>query len=153
MTMHTLHTLSLTLSIALALAAGPAFAGPDNGPALGSDHLKCFKVKDELAPKTVLTADVDPQQNPPFRDENCRIELPASHFCIDVAKSNVLDRNDQPWPTLPITGPATGDFLCYRMRCDREVVDVETADQFRIRQIQTKRSDFFCAPAEKVDPM
>jgi hypothetical protein len=115
------------------------------------DHLKCFEITDRLS-RTALTADLTPEQSPPFDDQRCRIELPASHFCTPTAKSDVRTRGGDAYPTLAVAAGETRDFLCYRLRCAKERESVTTTDQFRSREISTRRSDFFCAPAEQTVP-
>jgi hypothetical protein len=44
-------------------------------------------------------------------------------------------------------GPTTGDFLCYKAKCDTPGGPVTAADQFGSYNLQFKRSFMLCAPA------
>jgi hypothetical protein len=148
MSMHTtLRFLSVTV---LALGwLGIAQAG--TGVA---DHLKCFRMEDIETPNTILTADILPADNPPFAAQNCRIKQRAGEFCTGVQKTNVRDREGNPFPVLPIGGGAAGDYFCYRLRCPkihpRKGIPFEVRDQFGARTVYVKKPDFLCAPAEMV---
>jgi hypothetical protein len=139
--------IALPLAGLAVLAAGVAGAGEPR-----FDHLKCFKIKDELVPRRkVISASLVPEQRP-FGDQRCEIELPASHLCVDVAKENVRQRGGEPYPVLSVGGGEARDYLCYRLRCEKEPVAIEATDQFHGRVIRTKRADLFCAPASKILP-
>jgi hypothetical protein len=132
--------------LALTLLPGVAAAGEP----LAADHLKCFQIKDELGKterRTVLATDLLPAKNPPFASATCKIRLPASHLCIEASKTNVLE-GGAPYDGLPVVGAPARKFLCYRMRCPRERVEIEARDQFGERVIQTKKGSFLCVPAE-----
>ena len=82
--MHSFNRLILTAALlAVAGTSSPALATGDY------DHLKCFKIRDSLVDRrTIYLADLFP--NAPFDNRrDCRLRLPALHFCVNVAKSNV----------------------------------------------------------------
>jgi hypothetical protein len=137
----------MLVALALALPLGTADAGP-----LTPDHLKCFRVADLAVPNSIITADILPLDDPPFAAQNCRIKQRAGELCIDVAKTNVRDRHDQPFPVLPVGGGPAGDYVCYRLRCPRmhprKGIPLELRDQFGTRTVHVKKPDIFCAPAE-----
>jgi len=138
------------ISVASLVALSVALAGNVQAAESTPDHLKCFQIKDELSRRTIYTAELSPQQNSPFGDQNCKIKIPASHLCVDTAKTNVQNPDGTEFATLPIGGTATRDYLCYHLHCDKEDVVLEASDQFGHRTVRTKKSDFFCAPAEQV---
>lgn len=136
------------------------FTGPVHAQAqkLVADHMKCFQIRDDLSQvnnlprRTIYTADLSPETGP-FGNQNCKIKLPASHFCVTTAKSNVQNPNGTDFNTLGITGTSAGDFLCYHLQCDKEAVVVEATDQFGNRTVKTKKADYFCLPAERIVSM
>jgi hypothetical protein len=135
----TLVTLSLALTIPAHGSPVPVF-----------DHLKCFQIKDDLGRRTILTADLTPQQNPPFANQNCKIKLPASHLCVDTSKSNVQNPDGTPFTPVEIETKPARDYLCYHMKCDKEAVVFDGTDQFGNRSVRSKKADYFCVPAEQV---
>ncbi len=119
------------------------------GEALLADQLECFQIKDELGRserRTVLATDLLPA-NPAFADQTCKIRLPASHLCVEAATAG-LAIGSAPLAGLPVAGGVARKFLCYRMRCPHETVEVDARDQFAERVIHTKKGSFLCMPAE-----
>jgi len=111
------------------------------------DHLKCYKIIDPPSPIPAYTADLLPEQLPPFNlAPGCLIKMPARLFCIDVEKSNV-----NPPPPLQVNGANARDYLCYRVTCPpvSDPKKVHVKDQFGERTIAIKPPRFVCAPAEK----
>src|SRR5689334_15642677 len=118
----------LSLSLAFARAAG----------AQVPDHLKCFKVRDQLR-LTRYTADLSglvPQ-------DGCKIRVPAELICLPSTKTNVS-------PTPPGSGgagPTTNGFACYRVNCPRvSLPGVLIQDQFGTRGGTAGAANLLCAP-------
>jgi hypothetical protein len=137
----TLLTLSLTF-------VGSVYAQEQDPPTF--DHLKCFQIKDELSHRTVDTADLTPDQGALFGKQNCKIKLPANHFCVDTSKTNVKKPDGSPFETVAIDSQPAREYLCYELRCPRESITFDATDQFGNRSVRSKRGDYFCAPAETV---
>jgi hypothetical protein len=118
------------LSLSLALAAPTAAQVPD--------HLKCFKVRDQLR-EAFYTADL----NGLVPEAGCRIRVPATLICLPSTKTNVS-------PTPPGGGesPPAGSFACYRLKCSRdtEFPDVVIDDQFGTRLGTPAFAKMLCAP-------
>jgi hypothetical protein len=144
------HILALAGALALSLLAARDVA------AGGDDHLHCFSNSDLTVPNLKATADLLPEQSPPFDVQNCRIRLRSSNVCVPATKLNVRDRDGEPYPTLPIAGPSTRPYVCYGLRCPPESPkgtgsELEVEDQLGRRTIVIKRADFFCQPAVFVE--
>jgi len=138
-----------TLVLAIATTSGLAHAGQP------FDHLKCFKIRDSLVDRrTIYLADIYPQI--PFEHRlDCRLRLPASHFCVNVAKENVeiIGQVDgEPFEPIPVDSDDGRDYLCYDLKCDRDRFEAEALDQFGARRIRIRKSDFLCMPANKIVP-
>ncbi len=132
--------------VAIAGASNPVHAND-----LDYDHLKCFKIRDSLVDRrTIYLADIYPQA-PLAARADCRIRLPASHFCVNVAKEEV-QVNGEPFDTFPVDADSGRDYLCYDLKCDRDRRDVDAFDQFGARTLRIRKSDFLCMPANKIPP-
>jgi hypothetical protein len=143
------HTYGRTIVcsvVGLVLLAGAGAAGAQGTPSF--DHLKCYKLKD-FAPKKAYAVDLIPDQDPPFSvEQGCKIMVPAKLFCIDVIKQNV-----QPPPPGTVSGTNARDYLCYKVKCPKQVLPIVTVeDQFGRRDLTIKPPKFVCAPANKVIP-
>jgi len=119
------------------------------------DHLKCFKIRDSLTDRrTIYLADIYPTGA--FQTQlDCRLRLPASHFCVNVAKENVeiIGQVDgEPFEPLPVDSDDGRDYLCYDLKCDRDRLEADALDQFGARRIRIRKSDFLCMPANKIVP-
>lgn len=138
------------LLTALVLAiAGTSSAAHANY--LDYDHLKCFKIRDSLVDRrTIYLADIFPE-SPFAAQSDCRLRLPARHFCVNVAKENV-QVNGEPFDTIPVMAKPGRDYLCYGLKCDRDRLDVDALDQFGARPLRVRKSDFLCMPANKILP-
>ncbi len=135
-----------TLVLAIAATSGLAHAND-----LDYDHLKCFKIRDSLTDRrTIYLADVYPQA-PLAARTDCRLRLPAAHFCVNVAKEEV-EVNGEPFDTLLVEADPGRDYLCYDLKCDRDRLDVDALDQFGARRLRIRKSDFLCMPANKILP-
>ena len=137
------------LRIATVLLGGTliaAAASPTYGQTF--DHLQCFKIKDSLA-RGRVTADLVPEHQPPFGDAlGCKIKLPATLFCTDVAKENV-----QPPAPLAVGGDTARDYFCYRVSCSKRAeVTTQAEDQFGARVIRIRSAPLFCVPAVRPTP-
>ena len=135
------------VAAAVVSASLPAYANDRD-----YDHLKCFKIRDSLTDRrTIYLADIFPES--PFASQSdCRLRLPAMHFCVNVAKENV-QVNGEPFATLPVPGAEEGrDYLCYDLKCDRDRLEVDALDQFGARPLRVRKSDFLCMPANKIAP-
>ena len=140
--------LSSLLTLAL-LAVGAAASAADVEP---FDHLKCFRIRDSLTDRrTILLADLDLPAGPFADRTDCRITLPARHFCTNAQKSNVLN-GGEPVDTIPIFATDAHDYLCYDLRCDRDRPDLTPGDQFGFRPIRIRNADYLCVPANVIPP-
>lgn len=112
-----------------------AFARPTSAQV--PDHLKCFKIRDQLR-LTPYTADLSglvPQ-------DGCRIRVPAAFFCVPSTKTNV-----SPTPPNDLEGPPANGFACYRVKCPRAALPgVVIEDQFGTRGATPKSTSMLCAP-------
>ncbi len=94
---------AVSASIALSLAANAQLVP-------NSDHLKCYRIKEELQP-TRYVADLANQFG---LEAGCVIGTPARLFCAETAKRIVS-------PNLPPgggpSGKPAGHFLCYPVKC------------------------------------
>ena len=118
------------LSLSLGLAPPTAAQVPD--------HLKCFKVRDQLR-EAFYTADL----NGLVPEAGCRIRVPATLICLPSTKTNV-----SPTPPGGGEGPPAGSFACYRLKCSRdtELPDVVIDDQFGTRIGTPAFARMLCAP-------
>jgi len=137
------HTTSATVVASLVAIALAAPAG-----AQVADHLKCYKIKDQL--KLAGTADLD---TPQFGlDPGCKISK-ATLFCVPGTKTNVsvIDKSTgNPITPLPVTGPDPGDRICYKVKCPEPFPpDTEATDQFGTRMLTKFKPFMLCAPAVK----
>ena len=117
------------LSLSLGLASPTAAQVPD--------HLKCFRVRDQLR-QAFYGADLSglvPQAG-------CRIKVPAAFICLPSTKTNV-----SPTPPSGGEGPPAGGFACYRVKCPRaELPGVVIDDQFGTRPGTPAFASMLCAP-------
>ena len=101
------------------------------------DHLKCFKVKDQLR-LVNYTADLSglvPQAG-------CKIRVPAALFCVPSTKTNV-----SPTPPNDLQGPPANAFACYWVKCPRAALPgVILEDQFGTRDGTPLVASMLCAP-------
>ena len=117
------------LSLSLGLAQPTAAQVPD--------HLKCFKVRDQLR-QTTYTADLSGL----VPEAGCKIRVPAAMICLPSTKTNV-----SPTPPGGGEGPPAGSFACYRLKCARpELPDVVIDDQFGTRVGTPSFAKMLCAP-------
>jgi hypothetical protein len=117
------------VSLSLGLASPTAAQVPD--------HLKCFKVRDQLR-QLVYTADLSGL----VPEAGCRIKVPAAMVCLPSTKTNV-----SPTPPGGGEGPPAGGFACYRVKCPRaELPDVVIDDQFGTRIGTPAFAKMVCAP-------
>jgi hypothetical protein len=112
------------------------------------DHLKCFRIRDSLTDRrTIYLADLFPEA--PFSaQQDCRLTLPARHFCVNVTKTNV-QVGGEPYDTIDVPAGDARDYLCYKVKCDRDRPALDLLDQFGVRPVRIRRSDFLCMPANK----
>ncbi len=130
------------LSVAVPLTAWPASGQIVLDPPL--DHLKCYQIKDSLAP-SFYSAELLNQFG---LEKGCRIRVPARLLCAETNK------RIQPPAFPPGGGPAgdpAGHFLCYAIRCEASepVQPFVVQDQFGTRVIAVDRERLLCAPADK----
>ncbi len=145
--------MTITRLVHLVSAAGLIILSLGSAQAQSAaDHLKCHRISDVVTANTIVTADVLPLDVPPFVAQSCRIKLRGGQFCTGVQKTDVRDRNGEPFAVLPIGGGPAGDYFCYRLRCPRAYPRMGTPlavrDQLGTRTVHVKRPDFLCAPAE-----
>ncbi len=148
--MKALPRLTLAIAIAaIAVTSGVAHAGG------GFDNLKCFKIRDSLVNhRTIYLADIYPEA-PLAARADCRIRLPASHFCVNVAADDLEVNGEvdgEPFETFPVNADPSRDYLCYDLKCDRDRLDVDAFDRFGARALRIRKSDFLCMPANKILP-
>ena len=127
--MRLMAVAALSLSLSFGLALPTAAQVPD--------HLKCFRVRDQLR-QTFYSADLSglvPQAG-------CRIKVPAAFICLPSTKTNV-----SPTPPGGGEGPPAGGFACYRVKCPRaELPGVVIDDQFGTRTGTPAFANMLCAP-------
>ena len=113
-----------------------------------NDHLKCYKIKDNL--KLAGTADLDTPQFGP--DPGCTVSK-TTLFCVPATKTNVAVRDKTtgtPITPLPVTGPDPGDRICYKIKCPALLpTDAQVTDQFGNRQVAKFKASLLCTPAFK----
>ena len=108
------------------------------------DHLQCFKIKDDIA-KTTYTATITPD-DPTFpAAAGCQIKLGAKLLCVDSTKSAV-----SPAPPGAADGAQPGKFFCYKAKCPVSTPVFSGDDQFGAHNIEVKKTQFLCAPADTV---
>jgi hypothetical protein len=120
------------------------FAAASSGPAVaGTDHLKCYKIKDVGAFKSA-TADLLPSSLQ-FVGENCSLKGKAAQLCVPAEKRNVVIEDGT---GLNISGDAlTGAQLCYKVKCPSTATEnVQVNDQFGTRQIEKGKATKVCGP-------
>jgi len=117
------------------------------------DHLKCYKIKDELNLKGIVNLD-----SPQFGLESgCKIGK-AKLFCVPVTKTVIEaeDKKTGPISLLPVFGPpAPGDRVCYKVKCPKlltPIPDQEISDQFGNRNVSKFKDFLLCTPAVKGPP-
>ncbi len=126
--------MSRMTSLAVALLFGILTA---SAQAQVADHLKCYKIKDP-ATKTTYKADLGGLTAEP----GCVIAVPGKMLCVQTAKSNL-----NPPPQVPGSGPATGRFLCYKLKCAKATLAaVAWTDQFGARSVTPIGPKLLCAP-------
>lgn len=104
------------------------------------DHLKCHKVRDQLAIKGLV--DLDALQ-PQFSDRGCRLGK-AKLFCAPVSKTLLAPPVVHP----EIVGQSlTDDYICYRLKCPIRPAGEEVSDQLGTRPVRLFRSSLLCVPA------
>lgn len=121
-----------------AFVAALALTSPAQAQPVG-DHLKCYKVKKDPAPKQKYTADLGGLVPEP----GCIISVPAVMACVPATKSNVT-------PTPP-GGGGTGTpntFGCYKVKCPKATLPaLQLHDQFGNRSVIPSASKLLCAPS------
>lgn len=130
--------LSATLSVLVAVWAGPASAAPV------FDHLQCFRIKD-LLEKTTYTADLT-AADPVFvaAERGCEIQMPARMLCVDARKTNV-----EPVPPGAPDGVPAQKYLCYRAKCGRTRPSTVLEDQFGVHLFSINSTTMICAPVSR----
>ena len=121
---------TLTAIVATAALAASAHAQ--------TDHLQCFKVKDtsHKASYTTAVGGVAPAQG-------CAIKVPAKIMCVPTAAPQT-----SPTPPIRTRNAANASaFLCYKVRCRRNVLGAITVtDEFGKRIVKARRSRLLCTP-------
>jgi hypothetical protein len=147
------------------LVLGFLTADPDTAPAQTEDHLKCYKVKDELILKPPAGADAEPEwlklTGTQFGEESCKIVGGFRLFCVPVAKDINHDprmklRSETGVPPYyvtpePFVGPVEEDKLCYKIKCEEPPPggSQEVTDQFASRTVERMKPFLVCGPAVK----
>jgi hypothetical protein len=117
------------------LSMSIAFARPTGAQV--SDHLECFKVKDQLRP-AFYTADL----NGLVPQVGCKIKASAAFFCVPSTKTDV-----SPAPPGDGEGAPANGFACYRVKCPRAALPgVVITDQFGTRGGTPRVASLLCAP-------
>src|SRR5690242_4819887 len=117
--------------VAATMIASVAFAATP-------DHLRCYKVKDSAA-KSGYSADLTGLAP---GTTGCTIKVPGQLLCVETEKTNVT-----PPPAIDGSGPAAGEFLCYKLKCPRgTAAPVDWVDQFGARTVTPLTSKLVCAP-------
>src|SRR5262245_11217048 len=101
-------------------------AGVPLASAQTADHLKCVKVKDLRGQTNIhYTLTLTPTQTPFTTEVGCQVQSAARKICYPVAKSAVT-----PPPFQTGAGAPVGTFVCYNMRCPKEInVTTNVTDQ------------------------
>jgi len=116
--------------------------------ARADDHLKCYKIRDELKLKGIV--DLDSSQF--GLESGCKIGK-AKLFCVPVTKTVIeaADAKTGPISLLPVFGPpAPGDRVCYKVKCPRPPTPIpgqEISDQFGNRNVGSFKTSLLCTPA------
>lgn len=109
-----------------------------------ADHLECFKLKDSVRLKGIVDLESDLGV-----DEGCQIKR-ARYYCTPASKT-VVEASDGRDPLTPLpfsTKPASGDRICYSVKCPKEnLPDRFVTDQFGQRTIAKLRAKLVCTPA------
>jgi hypothetical protein len=124
---------------------------PVGGRTEGVDHLKCYKID---APRT-FRAIVDLETELTGLEPGCTVASPQL-LCLPAKKTVVKlqDSRGAPREPLPISGPAAGMKICYRIQCPRDKVpDLELVDQFGVLPMKVRETSLLCAPAEVCEPV
>lgn len=135
------------MKILFTAAAAAVMFAATTIPALAQpyDHLKCFKIKDSVAPFGA-TADLRPLDSGAFDvDVDCTIKVRSRELCIPVDK----DRTDE-GPNLGVAGQDLANaFLCYAVKCPAETLPsaFTMSDQFGSRELSKLHTTRLCAPA------
>jgi len=113
------------------------------------DHLKCFKIRDEM---TFRSAAVDLDAlAAEFGLESCTIKGRAKEFCVPVTKD--VTSIDGGSVIAADAEPLTLGRLCYKLRCAASTVAPQVvADQFGTRTISRFKAFELCTPATIVAP-
>jgi hypothetical protein len=109
------------------------------------DHLKCYRIKDELHPQRHL-ADL---RNQFGLQPGCVIATPARALCVETDKQII---SSPPPPGGGPGGDPAGHFLCYFVRCPTTAAPpaVNVEDQFGRRTVTVDNARLLCAPANKL---
>jgi hypothetical protein len=123
--------------------------GPCGPPC--DDHLKCYRIRDSLRLEGVVNLDTKEFGLEP----GCKIVGPQL-FCVPATKTvkGAVDTSSSPPTPIELKSidgpPASGDRLCYRMRCEKAPVrDLIVEDQFGTHEISRLRPSLLCTPAVK----
>ena len=136
----------LSVLFVVAAAALPAGAQTE-----GLDHLKCYKID---APRT-FRAIVDLDTELTGLEPGCKVGSPQL-LCVPARKTVVelKDATGAPLDPLPISGPATGMQICYRVQCPKmKGPNLELVDQFGVLPMKLREAALLCTPAEMCDPI
>ncbi len=114
-----------------------------------TDHLKCYKIKDELRLRGIVDI-----FTPQFGlEEGCRIKK-AKFFCVPAEKIVVevdIKKKGEEVPMSPqlIFGDQLfSDQICYQIKCEKPFPEDQlVADQFGARTVSKLRPKLLCGPA------
>ena len=127
-------------TILLAALLATTLAVPARGVILTeTDHLKCYKAKDPET-KTRYTADLL-SFGPLPNETDCQIRVPAKIVCDAVAASF------DPTPPLRIGQPLAELFVCYKLKCPKQKIELSATDEFGTRTVTVGAPRLLCAPA------
>ncbi len=139
-----IRVLALVAALSLSLSALPSAA---QSP---SDHLKCFKVKDQKTFKHAA-AEITAVQTQFNLSEACKVVGKAKLFCVPATKTviSIEDGSDNPFPGQHLEF----DQTCYKIKCPAaEIAPELVSDQFGSRTLEKFKAAFLCTPAVKGSP-
>ena len=131
-----------TLMVA-AFAAVVVFAASTAG-AVTSDHLQCFKIKDDVA-NAAYAATLTPTDPTFAAGVGCKILMPAKLLCVDTVKSAVT-----PAPPGAPDGAPAQTYLCYKTKCPLQAPTWTADDQFGTHNITVLKTGLLCAPVNTI---
>jgi hypothetical protein len=134
-------TTTSTTTTTIAVVTTTSTSTTTTVPATVFDHLKCYKVKDELKLKGIVDLE---GPTPPFTlEQGCKIGK-AKKYCVPVMKT-VQEANVQ---VVPAPGQdLLDDRVCYKIKCPKVEITQTAEDQFGQRTFTKFKAAEVCTPA------